>query len=355
MEEHHRAHDPRRSLSRRSLLRGSTAGAVVMALGASCGGGKSGGGAAPAARGTATPVAKKLATVRLGYQTNIWGMPLLVAIQSGAFKKYNVPIDAIQVSSGNKTRDLMVAGQADMGTFAAPAFIIGVDKGQLQAVGIVAYVPKTLAVVARKGITSVEELRGKKLALTQGTSASIILQNNILPTFNLNKADYQAVNLEPENMTAALAQGSIDAMDNVEPYNAVAVAQGIGARLLDYEKYDLLPVLLCVRPEFAKSNPDTVTGIMAGMLATQNLFKSQPAQASDLINKYYTGQGFKLDPKIMQDIIPRLDVEVDLTPKLKDYLQSTAESQLKLGQIAAIPNWDVALPRQYLDQAGSMR
>jgi len=292
-----------------------------------------------------------LAPVRLGYQTNIWGMPLLVAIQSGIFAKYHVPIKEIQVTSGNKTRDLMVAGQADMGTFAAPAFIIGADKGELQAVGIVAYVPRTISLVAKPAIARVQDLRGKKIGLQPGASISILAVTKILPSFGLAEGDYQVVNVDVSNMVQALAQGSIDACVNVEPYNAIAVAQGIGKRLFDYGKYDLLPVFLNVRPEFARAHPESVTAVMEGMLATRDLFKQAPAKAADIIYNFYAKQGLGIDKTIVLDAAARLDVNVDFKPGLRAYLRETAEAQLKAGQIKAIPDWTKALVPRFLEQA----
>jgi ABC-type nitrate/sulfonate/bicarbonate transport system substrate-binding protein len=292
-----------------------------------------------------------LAPVRLGYQTNIWGMPLLVAIQSGAFAKYNVPIKEIQVTSGNKTRDLMVGGQADMGTFAAPAFIIGADKGELQAIGVVAYVPRTLSLMAKPTIARVQDLRGKKIGMQPGASSAILAVTKILPSFGLAQGDYQAVNVDVSNMVQALAQGSIDGFIGVEPYNAIAVAQGIGKRLLDYGKYDLLPVFLNVRPEFAREHPESVTAIMQGMLATRDFFKQDPAKAINLIYGFYTGQGLRIDKNVVVDAVTRLDVNVGFKPGLREYLQETAEAQLKAGQIKAIPDWNKALVPGFLVQA----
>jgi NitT/TauT family transport system substrate-binding protein len=292
-----------------------------------------------------------LAPVRLGYQTNLWGMPLLVAVQSGAFAKYSVPIKEFQVTSGNKTRDLMVAGQADMGTFAAPAFIIGADKGELQAIGVVAYVPRTLALVAKPTIARVQDLRGKKIGMQPGASSAILAVVKVLPGFGLAEGDYQAVNVDVSNMVQALAQGSIDGFIGVEPYNAIAVSQGIGRRLLDYGKYDLLPIFLSVRPEFARAHPESVTAIMEGMLATRDLFRQDPARATSLIASFYANQGLKIDSGVLQDAVSRLDVNVGFKPGLREYLQDTAAAQLKAGQIKAIPNWDKALVAQFLVQA----
>jgi ABC-type nitrate/sulfonate/bicarbonate transport system substrate-binding protein len=291
-----------------------------------------------------------LSTVRLGYQTNIWGMPLLVAIKSNEFK--GVPLQEIQVTSGNKTRDLMVGGQADMGTFAGPTFIVGADKGQLQAITVVANVGKTLTILSRKAITEVAQLKGKKIGMQPGASSTVLAQTKVLPDFGLKPSDYQTVNVDQANSVTALAQGSIDAYGGaVEPYGAMVVAQGIGNRLVTFEKYDLLPVLLCVRPEFAQANHDSVVAIVAGMLRVQTLFQKEPDKAVDIVLDFYKTQNFNLEKSVLKDAMSGLQVNVEITPKVKDYLKRAADEELKLGHISAIPDLEKSVPTSYLEEA----
>ncbi len=72
--------------------------------------------------------------VRLGYQVNIWGSLSVVALKSGLFEKMGLPVEGIRAPVGRQTRDAMVAGRVDLGTFAVPTFLLGVDKGGLVAV-----------------------------------------------------------------------------------------------------------------------------------------------------------------------------------------------------------------------------
>jgi len=57
-----------------------------------------------------------------------------------------------------------------------------------------------------------------------------------MPLHGLNKSDYQEVRMDVNNMVAALAAKTVDAMVNVEPYNVIPVADGI-----DSEPDGLLP------------------------------------------------------------------------------------------------------------------
>jgi NitT/TauT family transport system substrate-binding protein len=108
------------------------------------------------------PSAAAMATVRQGYQTNMWGMPTYYLMRSGYLEKHGVKFEEFAVPSGNLTMQQMVARQVDMGTYAGPSFIIGYEKGGLIAIAKIEYVGKTARVMARKdlGITKVEQLKG---------------------------------------------------------------------------------------------------------------------------------------------------------------------------------------------------
>ena len=98
------------------------------------------------------PSFAELATVKQGYQTNMWGMPTYYLLHSGALEKHGVKAEEFAVPSGNLTMQQMVARQVDMGTYAGPSFAIGHDKGGLVAIAMIEYVGKTARVMARKDL-----------------------------------------------------------------------------------------------------------------------------------------------------------------------------------------------------------
>ena len=80
-------------------------------------------GAGALAAGFAPRTAAALATVRQGYQTNLWGMPTYYLLHSGLLEKHGIAAEEFAVPSGNLTMQQMVARQVDLGTYAAmPCF-----------------------------------------------------------------------------------------------------------------------------------------------------------------------------------------------------------------------------------------
>src|SRR5207245_11248926 len=118
------------------------------------------------------PASAQMATIRQGYQTNIWGMPTYYLLRSGALEKRGLKCEELAGPSGNLTIQQMVARQVDLGTYAGQSFVIGHDKGGLVAIAQIEKVGKTARVMARKElkITKVADLKGLKIGNQVGSS-----------------------------------------------------------------------------------------------------------------------------------------------------------------------------------------
>src|SRR5262245_62185910 len=57
------------------------------------------------------PAAAQLATIRQGYQTNIWGMPTYYLLKSGAIERRGLKYEEFTVASGNINMKKLVASQ----------------------------------------------------------------------------------------------------------------------------------------------------------------------------------------------------------------------------------------------------
>jgi NitT/TauT family transport system substrate-binding protein len=297
--------------------------------------------------------AQALETVRQGYQTNIWGMPTYYLMRSGLLEKHGIKVEEFAVPSGNLTMQQMVARQVDVGTYAGQSFTIGNAKGGLVAIALIEYVGKTARVTARKdlGITKLEQLKGKKIANQTGSSVANVFVDVIGPQHGLNKGDYQEVRMDVNNMVAAMAAKTVDAMVNVEPYNVIAEADGIGVDLIDYSSVDKMPVFMAATPEFVDKNPDTVVAYLKAWLDVGKDFKQSPQKVADVIYGFYTEKGYKMSKETFAKAMGRVEVDPGFPTDLAPYMQQQAEILLKAGQIKAIPDWSKALRPEFMAKA----
>src|SRR5215831_14653207 len=296
--------------------------------------------------------AAALETVRQGYQTNMWGMPTYYLLRSGLLEKHGVKFEEFAVPSGNLTMQQMVARQVDMGTYAGPSFAIGHDKGGLVAIAMIEYVGKTARVMARKdlNITKVEQLKGLKVANQTGSSTGNIFVDQIAPKAGLKKGDYQEVRMNVDDMVAALAAKTVDAMANVEPYNAIAEADGLAVTISEFDQFDKLPVFMAATPDFVAKSPDTVVAYLKAWLEAGKDFKQNPAKVADVIYAFYTDKGYKMSKETFQKAMSRVEVDPGF-PDIKSYMQEQAEILLRDKKIPAIPDWSKALRPEFMARA----
>ena len=312
-------------------------------------------GAAALAGGLVRPARAALAldTIRQGYQTNIWGMPTYYLMRSGLLEKHGIKFEEFAVPSGNQTMQQMVARQVDVGTYAGQSFTLGHAKGDLVAIALIEYVGKTARVTARKdlGITKLEELKGRKIANQTGSSIGNVFVDTIAPMHGLKKGDYQEVRMDVNNMVAALAAKTVDAMVNVEPYNVIAEADGIGVDLIDFSAVDRMPVFMAATPEFVDKNPDMVVAYLRAWLEAGKDFKQNPTKVADVIYAFYTDKGYKMSKETFQKAMSRVEVDPGFPSDIQGYMQEQAEILLKDKKISAIPDWRKALRPEFMEKA----
>ena len=299
------------------------------------------------------PAAAADVTIRQGYQTNIWGMPTYYLMKSGYLEKRGLKTEEFAVPSGNLTMQQMVARQVDMGTYAGPSFIIGHDKGGLIAIAQIETVGATGAMVVRKdlGITKLAELKGKKIANQTGSSIGNIFVDQVGPANGLKKGDFQEVRMDVNNMIAAMAAKTVDAMINVEPYNAIAEAEGLGTIILNLSQYDPVPVFMAATPDFVEKQPDAIVAYLKAWLDVKRDFKENPKKTSDVIYSFFTSKGYDMKPEVFAKAMSRVTVDPGFPTDLVPYMTGHAEALLKEKKISAMPDWKKVLRTDFMEKA----
>ena len=295
------------------------------------------------------------ATIRQGYQTNIWGMPTYYLLRSGALEKRGVKFEEFAVPSGNLTMQQMVARQVDLGTYAGQSFVTGHDKGGLVAIAQIERVGKTARVMARKElkVAKIADLKGLKIGNQVGSSTGNTFVDIIAPRGGLKKEDYHEVKMDVNEMVAAAAAKSIDAFVTVDPYCTIAEAEGIATTVVSMYDYDPMPVFMAATPEFVDKNPQVVIEYLRAWLDVGKEFKQNPAKVADVIYGFFTSKGYKMSRETFSKAMANVEVDVGFPSDARPYLQQIAEGLLKEKKISTIPDWNKALRPQFMEKARS--
>jgi ABC-type nitrate/sulfonate/bicarbonate transport system substrate-binding protein len=291
--------------------------------------------------------------IRLGYQVNIWGSLSVVALRLGIFEKLGLTVEGIQAPVGRQTRDAMVAGRIDFGTFAVPTFVLGAEKGDLIGVALAGNAGRTVHVLVRPDspYQSVADLRGKRIATGIGSSTDAVFQARVAPKFGLAPGGYESINtLEPDKVAALVAK-QVEASVSTEPFVSVAEEQGLARSIVSFEAFDPIPVVLAASPGVASKRRDATVQFLRGWIAAAQILLHEPRRAADVMLDVLTERGYKVAPSVVQKALARFDFRVEMGPEFLAYAEAEAEVLRQAGRIKAMPDWSRALRRDLLEQA----
>ncbi len=291
--------------------------------------------------------------LNLGFQMTTWGAVGMVAQQLDLFKKNGASVAVNQFDSGTAVRDAMVAGRVDIGVVAVSTFIIGADKGQLDAMAAVAYSGRSNSIMVAKdsNIKTVGDLKGRKVASQIGTGSDYTFKSKVLPAFGLKEADLQIVNVRYADQVSALASGSVEAFVGTEPYPSVAEHDGLARTLIDFEKYDMVPVMLAVNRDVLKNRQDDLVAFMRGWLSAVQIFETDMPRATKIVWEDFESRGYKLPESVIRTALDRLGVDFHYRPELQQYLADQGKELLQEGKIRQMPDWGAVLDRTILQRA----
>src|SRR3979409_2093836 len=135
--------------------------------------------------------------------------------------------------------------------------------------------------------------------------------------------------MDVNNMVAAMAAKTVDAMVNVEPYNEIAITEGIGTSIMDFSSVDKMPVFMAATPDFVQKNPDTVVAYLKAWQEVGRDFKDNPAKVADVIHSYFTSKGFAMARNTLAKALARVEVTPGFPSNLEPDLQRDAEILLR--------------------------
>jgi taurine transport system substrate-binding protein len=172
----------------------------------------------------------------------------------------------------------MASGDLKISEIRSSPLAIGASQGvDYQLFGISDIIGAAEALIARdgSGITKVEDLKGKKIAVPLGSTAHYSLMG-AMKNAGLTSADVEVIGMKPDQISAAWDQGQIDATFIWEP--ARGKAMKTGKMIIAANQVTGAPTFdgWVVNTEFAKTNPDFMTKFLKAIEAANTAYNSNP-------------------------------------------------------------------------------
>jgi sulfonate transport system substrate-binding protein len=213
---------------RRHSLVWLTAGVLAAGLAAAACSSGSSTSSTPSSSASVSTSSLSKVTLHVGDQAGTGAEAVLTA--AGLINKLPFKIDWSDFTSGPPMLQAMSGGSIDIGGVGdAPPVFAAAGGDKIAIVGARTSSPLSAAVVVPQNspITSVADLKGKKIAVAQGSSANY----HILALLNkagISVKDVTLDYLQPADALAAFASGHVDAWDVWSPYIEEAVTSDHG-------------------------------------------------------------------------------------------------------------------------------
>lgn len=147
-------------------------------------------------------------TVRFGYISDYNGASLLaIAEKQGMWAKQGLTPDIKVFTNGPLQIQALGAGDLDFGYIGPGAMWLPASgKAKVVAINTLAYADR---VIAKPGITTMQQLKGKKVGVPEGTSGDMVL-NLALRKAGMTAEDIEKVPMDPATVVSAFVAGQID-------------------------------------------------------------------------------------------------------------------------------------------------
>ncbi|AJA49187.1 putative aliphatic sulfonates-binding protein [Clostridium pasteurianum DSM 525 = ATCC 6013] len=291
--------------------------------------------------------------ISIGYQPGINHTLLIVAKNQEwfeeEFKKDNIKVNFQSFVSGPPMMEAFAGGRLDFGQAGdQPSIQARANNADIKGIGVYAsgYKLNTILAATGSNIKSAKDLKGKKVAVTVGSSAHMLLAR-YLEAAGLKQSDIQLVNLQPTDIKTSFASKNIDAAITWEPYassieaenTAYAIGDGTGL------KYEVN--LISVNNEFAKNNPDIVKRVLKVYEKTEKWVKANPDKTADIISKE-----LKLNRDVAAKGLAKEDFDIRLTDQVVDSLTSTIKTLRQNNTVRKDVDVKDLLDKTYATDAG---
>jgi NitT/TauT family transport system substrate-binding protein len=238
----------------------------------------------------AVPTARALDHVRFVYvaQSATFG-PAWVAQEAGYYAKYGLDVELSNIPGATRLQQAVMAGEVDYQLVAGPTSIGATVAGApTPIVANLIELPVWLLIV-RPEITRIEDLRGKRIAISQIGSATDFVLRKVLRSWGM-EPDRDVALLQmggTQEIFAGLAGGAVDAGPMAAPLHIRAQREGFRA-LLDLADTGIVypQMVLSATRGYLDAHPEPTLNLIRALTEATHRYKTDRGLALDVLARY---------------------------------------------------------------------
>jgi NitT/TauT family transport system substrate-binding protein len=233
-----------------------------------------------------TTVASSDTKITIGFSAWPGWFPWQVAEEKGLFTKNGVNVELKYFDSYTDSLNALSTGVIDANSQTLNDTLASISGGAKETIVLVNdNSTGNDKIIAREGINSVADLKGKKIAVEQGTVDHYLLLL-ALAEAKLTPNDIELVPLTTDAAAAAFAGGQVDAVGAFAPFTTTALQRkGSRAVATSAEFPGAIPDHLVVKPELVKDHPNEVQALVNTWFDTLKWIKDNKDAAIEIMAK----------------------------------------------------------------------
>lgn len=278
------------------------------------------------------PVRAQEKPFRVGFNLWIGYAPAFIAESEGIFKKHGLKVELVAFPGPGDSLPPLIGGHLDASLTTLDNVILMHGSGDTSVITVYQTDASAGAdgIIAKKEITSVKDLKGKRVAATVGQCNHLMLLM-ALEGAGLSESDIDLVNMNADEAGAAFIAGSLDAAVTWEPWLSKAVAETGGNIIFtSAQAPNLIADVLAVSTTTASSRPEDVKAFIKALDEATKFLADKPDESAVIV-----GEKLEVKPEEVTEMLKGV-VMYDLEKNLE--LFGTAD---KPGEILK-PTEDVA-------------
>jgi NitT/TauT family transport system substrate-binding protein len=246
----------------------------------------------------------------------------------GKFAPKGVKFETVLFDSSPDIKNAVVSGAVDFGVEGAASAISGASAGQ--DIKIVASATNGGSdIVGKPEITSLNDLKGKKVGYPKGSTQEILLYLTLQQAgIDMNK-DLQLVNLPFSDMATAYESGRVDAFISAENGPAIAKTKGAHEIASPYNTpLGKANIVLTTTGKLIKSKPDLVQSVVKTHAKAVDYMAAHPDDVVAGVSKT-----FGVDQAVVKQAVNNIWPSWKISDDYKKQLESTVSEMVKFKQI----------------------
>lgn len=230
--------------------------------------------------------------VRVGYlHTLAVDGQIWLGQHMGSFAKQGLQLEMSRFDTGLSLFQAMVGGSLDvLATGAVVSNFPARGQGKVFLINDVEFATAQLWVRPNSGISSIKDLKGKRISTTRGTTAHVFL-DLALKSAGLTDNDVEIVNQSMSNAVTSFIAGAVPAVALWVPFNITVKQKVPGARMIvDASKFYPQAAIVdgwAARNDYFDSHKDVLRRIIAGWLEANNFLVTKTSDALKILHDNY--------------------------------------------------------------------